>query len=107
MIAKMLHLRCAGYGPDVTSSDKVKSAAVVLGGTLTLALLWSWVQWKFGGNAYLRALAPSLWLFPYLVSLRYTSLKGRSAAAQAIFVIGFGTALTLFILLVAWISTKI
>lgn len=103
MIAKMLQLRCAGYGPDVTSSDKVKSAAVNLGGALTLALLWLWVRWKFGGNPYLGALAPMAYLLPYLVSLRYTSLKGRSTTAHAILVIGFGTALTLFFLLVAWI----
>ena len=107
MMAKMLHLRCAGYGPDVTSSDKMKGAGVILGGTLTLTLLWLWGQWKFGGSTYLRALSTMDFLLPYLVSLRYTSLKGRSTTAQAIFVIGFGTALTLIILLGAWIGTRV
>ena len=107
MIAKTLRLKCAGYGPDVTSSDKAKSTAVNLGGTLTLALLWLWARSEFAGSPYLEALSPMAFLLPYLVSLRYTSLKGRSPTAQAIFVVGFGTVLTLILLLAAWVSTSI
>ncbi len=103
MIGKMLQLRCAGYGPDVTSSDKAKGVAVLLGGTLALALLWRWAVREFGGNPYVEVLSPMAFLLPYLVSQHFTSLKGRSAAAQAIFMLGFGTVLTLILLLAAWI----
>jgi hypothetical protein len=107
MIARIMQLECAGYGPDVTASDKIKSSAVNIAGTLILALLWLWAQWRFGGNDYLVALSPMAYLIPYLVSLHYTSLKGRSGRAQMILIVGFGVVLTAFFLLVGWIGTKI
>jgi hypothetical protein len=107
MIGKVLQLKCAGYGPNVTSSDRRKSAAVILGGALALTLLWLAAVWQFGGNVYLGALAPMAYLLPYLLGLRYTSLKGRSARAQALFVAGLGTALAAFFLLVGWVGTQI
>jgi hypothetical protein len=107
MIAKTLRLGCAGYGPEVTSSDKAKSAMVMLGGALTLTLLWLSAIWKVGGNAYLVALGPMAYLVPYLVSLQYTALKDRSTATQAILVTGISIAFAMFLLLVAWIGTRI
>jgi hypothetical protein len=106
MIARMMQLKCAGYGPDVTASDKRKSVAVILAGTLALTPLWLWAQWR-QENVYALALAPMAYLFPYLLSLHYTSLKGRSARAQAIFIGGLGVALAAFFAAVGWISTKI
>ena len=53
------------------------------------------------------ALAPMAYLLPYLLSLHYTSLKGRSARAQAILIGGLGVALAAFFMGVGWISTKI
>ena len=43
MIPKMLQLRGAGYGPNVTAADALKAAAVTIGGTLALvvALMWA------------------------------------------------------------------
>lgn len=35
---RMLQLRCAGYGPNVTSADARKAAAVTIFGTLALVL---------------------------------------------------------------------
>ena len=36
MLPKMLQLRCGGYGPDVTTADNLKAAAMTIGGTLAL-----------------------------------------------------------------------
>jgi hypothetical protein len=106
MIGRMLGFKCAGYGPDVTARDKRKSAAVVIAGTLALTSLWLWALWR-QENEYVLALAPMAFLFPTLVSLHYTSLKGRSARAQAILIGGLGVALAAFFVVVGWISTKI
>ncbi len=112
MIARLMQLKCAGYDPDVTAMDRVKNAWVNIGGTFGLALVWLalvWV-WKRGqlpGNLYLLAVGPMTYLFPHLVSLRYTSLKGRSPRAQMILIIGLSAALTTFLVLVGWITTKI
>jgi hypothetical protein len=106
MIARMMQLKCAGYGPDVTASDKRKSTVVILGGTLALTPLWLWAQWR-QENAYVLALAPMAYLLPYLFSLHYTSLKGRSTRAQAILIGGLGVALAAFFVVVGWISTQV
>jgi hypothetical protein len=53
------------------------------------------------------ALSPMAYLLPYLVSLHYTSLKGRSGGTQMIRISGLGLVLTAFLLLVGWIGTRI
>ena len=107
MIARIMQLKCAGYGPDVTPSDRIKSAAVNVGGTLVLALLWLWALWRSGKNVYIMAVMPMTYLIPYLFSLHYTSLKGRSARAQTVLVLGLGVFLSAFLVLIGWISAKI
>jgi len=112
MIARMMQLRCVGYGPSVTKSDKVRNATINIGGTLVLALVWLALVWvwkreQFDGRAYLMSLSPMTYLLPYLIGLRYTLMKGRSARAQAILIAGLSGALTLFLVFVAWITTKI
>jgi hypothetical protein len=79
----------------------------MIGGALVLALLWIWAQWQFGDNVYVMALSPMTFFLPLLLSLRYTSLKGRSARAQTTLIVGFNATLAAFFLLVGWISTKI
>jgi len=101
MIARLLQLKCAGYGPDVTSSDKAKSTWTNIGGTLVLSALWLLALWQFGKNVFLMAIWPMAYFLPYLFSLRFTSLKGRSASTQTILVVGLGATLTAFFLLVA------
>ena len=53
------------------------------------------------------ALAPMTYLVPFLVGLRYTSLKGRSRRAQAILIAGFSAALAVLLLFAGWLSTRI
>ena len=107
MIARIMQLKCAGYGSDVTASDRFKSGAVNIVGTLMLAFLWLLATWRFGKNDYLMSLSPLAYLLPYLGSLHYTSLKGRSTAAQTVFIGGLGVAFTAFFLGIGWITTKI
>ena len=88
------------------------NTTVNIGGTfflalVWLALVWTWKHQQFRGIAYLMSLLPLTYFLPYLVSLRYTSLKGRSPRAQAIFIAGLSTALATFLLVVGWITTKV
>jgi hypothetical protein len=46
-------------------------------------------------------------LAPFLLSLRYTSLKGRSARAQTVLIVGLGAALAAFFLLVGWVGANV
>jgi hypothetical protein len=107
MIARALQLKCAGYGPDVTGSDKVKSTWTNIGGSLVLSALWLWALSYFGKSVYLMAIWPMAYFLPYLVSLRFTSLKGRSAGTQAILIAGLGATLTGFFLLVELLGSRV
>jgi hypothetical protein len=112
MIARIMQLKCAGYGPTVTPTDRRKNTTINIGGTLVLALawlalVWVWKDRHFTGNGYLMALAPMTYVIPYLVGLRYTSLKGRSLSAQTTLIVGLSAALTTFLLVVGWVTTKI
>jgi hypothetical protein len=111
-IARVMQFKCAGYGPTVTKEDKARNVRVNVGGTLVLAamylaMVWIWKRNQLTGDDYLLSLAPMTYLIPYLVGLRYTSLKGRSSRAQTIFIVGFSFVLTVFMLAVAWVATKI
>jgi hypothetical protein len=112
MIARMMQLKCAGYGPAVTGEDKARNVRVNVGGTLVLALMylamvWVWKRNQLTGDDYLLSMAPMTYLIPYLVGLRYTSLKGRTPRAQTIFIVGFSFGLTVFLLAATWVATKI
>ena len=112
MIARIIQLKCAGYGPNVTKSDRVKNTAVNIAGTLVLAVAWLAAVWvvkhrQFRGNVYLMSLSPMTYLFPYLMGLHYTSLKGRSTRAQAILIGGVTGTLVALLLLAGWISTTL
>src|SRR6185437_8341395 len=112
MIPRIMQLACGGYGPEITRTDKVRNLAISVGGTVVLSLLWLALVWlakrhEFSGQTYLLSAAPMMYVIPYLIGLRYTSLKGRSALSQAM-VIGGTSAVVLAILMAAgWISTKI
>lgn len=107
MLARMMKLRCAGYGPNVTASDQWKSAGVMLGLTVLLTLGWMWLHARAGDNPYLDALSLMPFLAALLASMRYTYLKGRSAATQAIFIGGNLALLTAFFLAMGWIAARL
>ncbi|MGO9934843.1 MAG: hypothetical protein ACLPV8_23930 [Steroidobacteraceae bacterium] len=107
MIAKLLQPGCAGCGADISVTDRRKSAAMNIGGTLVLVLPWLWAARQSHGNEYVMVLAPMVYILPHLLALRYTSLSGRSGRAQFVVIASLGILLTAFLLLVGLIITKI
>ena len=104
MVPKMLQLRCAGHGPDVTAADALKAAAVTIGGTLALVLALTWAMARYGNNPYLESLLIVSWLVPLLFSQRYTDLKGRSGRVQAVLIGGPAAIVIAIALAAAWIN---
>jgi hypothetical protein len=104
MIARTMQLKCAGHGPKISAGDTGRATGIMLGGTLALTLLWMWMVTQFGKNDYVMALSPMAYFLPMLLSLKYTSLKGRSARVQTIFIGGFSVLLATFFVLVTWIA---
>jgi len=107
MVPKMLQLRCAGYGPNVTAVDSLKAAAVTIGGTLALVLVLTWVTTRYGNNPNLESLFLVSWIVPMLFSQRYTSLKGRRGRVQAVLIAGPAAIVMAITLAAAWINTRI
>ena len=101
---KVLQLRCAGYGPNVTTADARKAAAVTILGTLALVLSALWARAQYGRNPYLESLMLVSWMFPWLFSLRYTSLKGRAGLVQAVFIVGSAAGVIAIMLVAAWLN---
>ena len=106
MVPGMLQLRCAGYGPNVTTADGRKAVAVVIGGTLALVIPLMWVMARDGSNPYLQSLLSVSWLVPMSFSQHYTSLKGRPGPVQAVLIGGPSAIVVAIALAAAWISTR-
>lgn len=79
-MARIRQVGCASSRPAVSTGDAVRSATVMIGGTLAFTLLWLWTQWQFRESVYLEAVGPMAFLLPYLLNLHFTSLKGRTSA---------------------------
>ena len=62
---------------------------------------------RIGDRTYVDSFSAMAFLVPYLVSLRYTSLKGRSPRTQSIFITGMIVVLTLILGTAGWIASKI
>jgi hypothetical protein len=107
MIGTMMKLGCTRSGGRVTREDAWKSVAVNLGGTLFLTALWMLLPIRTGDRNYVNAFSVMAFLVPYLFSLRYTSLKGRSLRTQSIFIGGMILMLTLILGTAGWLSSKI
>jgi hypothetical protein len=108
MIGTMIKLGCTGSGVRVAREDARKSLAVNLGGTLLLTAIWMTMHIRrIGDRTYVDAFSAMAFLVPYLVSLRYTSLKGRSLRTQSIFISGMILMLTLILGTAGWIASKI
>jgi hypothetical protein len=107
MLAKTMQLRCAGYGPKITTGDALKGAGVMLGGTLALLVVVWWARRQLGDHPYIESLLPMAFFLPLLLGLRYTSLKGRSAAVQWIFIGGLGVIVVAMLLLATWAAERL
>jgi hypothetical protein len=79
----------------------------MLGGTLLLAILWVVADRWYPDSPYLYAVGTVSFIPPYLISLRYTSLKGQRGSVQAIVIGGQLLAVQAIVLGAAWLSTRI
>jgi hypothetical protein len=104
MVSKMLQLKCAGYGPSVTKADNLKAAALVLGGSLSAALAYTWATARHGKDPYLESLFFVSWLVFFVFSQHYTTLKGRPALVQAVLIGGQAAVVIAIALAAAWIN---
>lgn len=102
MVPKMLRLKCAGHGPDVTAADARKAAGVMIGGTLAMVAALMWAMARYGKNPYLDALLLMSWLVAFVVSQRYTYLKGRPGRVQAVLIVGQSAIVIGIALAAAW-----
>jgi hypothetical protein len=88
MVGKLMKLRCAGYGVQVTRRDAWLSAGVMIGGTVVFTLIWMSLHIKGGDNPYVDSFATVPFLAAYILSLPFTYLKGRRPSTQAAFILG-------------------
>lgn len=66
-----------------------------------------WANRRFAENPYIDSLALVPYFIPILVGLRYTSLKGRPARVQAIFILGLSAILMAMSLIAEWLGARI
>ena len=104
MLAKLMRLRCAGYGVRTTTVDGLKGASVVLGGTVLSVLIATWLRQQSVDPVYSQALMTNGWLVSFVVSMRYTTLKGWPGRTQATFIGILSTLVVLLTLAGAWIK---
>ena len=88
MVGRLMKLRCAGYGAQVTRRDAWLSAGVMIGATIVFTLIWMRVHIAAGDNPYVDSFAIVPFLAAYLLSLPFTYLKGRRRSTQIVFVVG-------------------
>jgi hypothetical protein len=105
-VSKMLQLKCAGYGPNVTRADSVKAAAIVIVGSLVTALAYLWFTARYGKDSYLESLLSVSWLVFFVYSQRYTTLKGRSAGVQAVLIGGQAAIVIAIAMGAAWLDAS-
>jgi hypothetical protein len=86
MLAKLMRLRCAGYGAKTTTVDGLKGAGIILGGTLLSVVVATWMHRRSFDRVYTDALMTNGWLFSFIVSMPYTTLKGWPRRTQAVFI---------------------
>jgi hypothetical protein len=106
MLARIMRLQCAGHGAKVTPVDVFKGVAVTIGGTLLSVLVVLWMRQAGVNRAYSTTLSVNGWLIAYVVSMRYTTLKGWPARTQAVFIILLAGAIAAITLAAAWATAR-
>ena len=105
MFSKAARLRCAGFGPNVTSRDQWLSVGVTLGVTLALTILWLVLVGLYRDNRYVLSFCFVPYTVAYALGLPFTSLKGRSRAAQVVCIGGVLLVVAVMWLLVGFVLT--
>jgi hypothetical protein len=107
MLGRVMKIRCLGYAPHISTRDQWLSAAVMIGGTIVLTLIWMRAHVVLGDNPYTDSLGTMPFLAAYLLSLPFTYLKGRSARAQGVFIGASLALLTAFLLAIGYVASLI
>ena len=107
MLNRILRFDCAAaYGPDVTREDAWKAGVSMILTTLVLTIVWMALHVRLGDDAVVDAFGMLPFMIGMVVSMRYTYLKGRPAAVQAIFIGGL-TAVLIAIFAMAGLLTRL
>jgi hypothetical protein len=107
MLGRVMKLRCLGYAPHISTRDQWLSAGVMIGGTIVFTLIWMRIHVVLGDNPYADSFATMPFLAAFLLSLPFTSLKGRSARAQVVFIAANLLLLTVILLVAGYVSSVI
>ena len=105
---RIARLSCAtAFGTKISTADTWKSAGVAVGMTLVLTLVWMPAHVLIGDNPYVDSLSVMTFIVPFLFSMRYTYLKGRSPSVQAVFIGGLSLVVAVIMLAAGWIAAQI
>ena len=104
MLANAMRLRCAGYGEKATIADGLKGAAWILGSAVVTVIVMFWLPREPGGHPYRVAFLSNGWLFGFVISMRYTFLKGWPARTQAVFIGGLVSVLAVLTVAAGWLN---
>ena len=106
MFSRIAGFECSA-GADISKADERRAAIVMIAGSLVLTAAWIVALRQSGGNQYVESLSFMAFIVPFLYSLRYTYLKNRSVAVQAVFIAGWSLLIAGFMLAVGWVGTQI
>jgi hypothetical protein len=106
MFSRIVGFECAA-GADVSKADERRAGIVMVAGTLVLTAAWIVAHRQSGGNQYIESLSVMAFIVPLLYSMRYTYLKKRSVAVQAVFISGWSLLIGGFMLAVGWVNAQI
>ena len=108
MLSRILRFDCAAaYGPGVSKEDAWKAGWSMIGATLILTLAWMALHARFPDAPVVEGIGLLPFMVGMLVSMRYTYLKGRSAAVQAVFIGGGTLVLAAIFVLAALLAARI
>jgi hypothetical protein len=106
MLAKLMRLRCAGYGAQPSTADALKGAGVILAATALSVLVAGWMQRQLVDPVYPQTLMSSGWLIAFVLSMPYTTLKGWPGRTLAIFIAVVLMMVVSLVLGGAWINSQ-
>jgi hypothetical protein len=108
MLNRIARLDCSGMlGPDVTKADHWKAGVALIVSTAVLTAAWMALHVRFRDDPTVDSLSMMPFMFGMLLSMRYTYLKGRSGAVQAVFIGGFTLFMAAVLLAAGWVAVQL
>ena len=108
MLNRILRFDCAAaYGSGMSKEDAWKSSLSMIVVTLVLTLAWIPLRLVAGEGPVVDSVGMMPFFIGLIVSTRYTYLKGRPAAVQAVFIGAVTVALTAIFVIAGLISARL